>query len=277
MRGVGISDMTAPPVTDPPASDSDTTAPPDPTPVAGRSPSERLEVDAELQRLGRLLGLAPGELGYLADISSADLRALRAQITQVLFDGNGALARLGAATRLLPAALTASLTERIFGPVLAARVAGTVEPGRAVEIAARLPVDFLADVASELDPRRVAAILAAIPAPTVAAVTRVLVQRREWVAMGSFYGFLPDASIQAAMAETDAHALLQIAFVLEDKSRLSHVLEIGGSVRLGELVACAEAEGLTEQLAALAAHLTPEQAAAVTRTLSLERPARLGS
>jgi hypothetical protein len=246
-------------------------------PVADRSPDERLEVDAERQRLARLLGLAPGDLDYLSELSSADLRALRAQITEVLFDGGGALARLGSATRLLPAGLTASLAERIFGPLLAARVAGAVEPGRAVEIAARLPVEFLAEVAGELDPRRVATILAEIPPATVAAVTAVLVRRAEWVAMGSFYGFLPDASIRAAMAETDAHALLQIALVLDDKSRLAHVLDIGGRERLEEIVACAEAEGLTESLAALAVHLRPEQVAAVAAGLSAEQRARLGA
>jgi hypothetical protein len=231
------------------------------TDIPPSTASEQLEVDAEIQRIARLLGLAPAELEYLRELSSPELRTLRGQVTATLFDASGALSQLASATKILPAGVAASLAEKHFGPTLTARIAGLVDVDRAVEIAGRLPIAFLAQVGAELDPRRVAAILAKIPPDTIAAVAGELIAAEQWVAMGTFYGFLPDASISAAMAMADAHALLQISMMLDDKSRLANVLEIAGSERLEEVAAAAEAEGLTEQLRALQVYLTPAQQA----------------
>jgi hypothetical protein len=231
------------------------------TSLSGHASSELLEINAEVQRLAKLLGIDQAELHYLRELPSVELRTLRGQVTASLFDGRGVLVRMAAATRILPAGLTASLAENVFGPALSARIAGLVEPDRAVDIASRLPVPFLAQVATELDPRRVANILSMIPPPLVAAVTRELVAHEQWVAMGTFYGYLPDASIRAAMGEADGHALLQISLVLDDKARLSDVIDISGPGTLDQIGAAAEAEGLTEQLRALALYLTPEQRA----------------
>jgi hypothetical protein len=169
--------------------------------------------------------------------------------------------RLAAASRILPVSMVANLAEKVFGPMLGARIAGLVDPDQAVEIASRLSIPFLADVAAELDPRSVATILGKIPPALVAQVTAQLVAREDWISLGAFYGYIPDASIRAGMAETDAHAMLHIALVLDDKSCLSHVIDLAGPERLAETVAAAEAEGLTEQLRALAIYLTPEQQA----------------
>jgi hypothetical protein len=231
------------------------------TSIPPSTSSEELEVDAEIQRLAKLLGIAPTQLVYLRGLPSLELRALRDQVTATLFDASGALSQLAGATRILPAGLVASLAERCFGPMLTARIAGLVDADRAMEIASRLPVRFLAQVASELDPRRVAAILITIPPEMIAAVTRELVADEQWVAMGSFYGFLPDASIRAAMEAADPRALLQISLMMDDKSRLANVLEIAGPERLAQVAAAAEADGRGEQMRALAAYLTPAQRA----------------
>jgi hypothetical protein len=231
------------------------------TPMPASTRSEQLEVDAELQRLAKLLGIAHAELDYLRELSSTELRGLREQVTGTLFDASGGLAQLAGATKILPAGVAASLAERFFGPMLTARLAGLVDADRAVEIAARLPTAFLAKVATELDPRRVATIIAKIPPETVAAVTRQLVADEEWVTMGAFYGFLPDASIRAAIDAADPPALLQISLMMDDKSRLANVLDVAGSERIAQVAAAAEAEGLGEQLRALEVYLTPAQRA----------------
>ena len=223
--------------------------------------SEELERNAEIQRLAKLLSLAPDQLGYLQPLAPEELRALRGQVTATLFDARGVFARMAAATRILPAGLTATIAERIFGPMLAARIAGLVEVDRAVDIASRLSVPFLADVATELDPRRVADILGAIPPATISAVAAELIRREEWIAMGTFCAYLPPASIRAALTVADGPALLQIALVLEDKARLAEVLEIAGLDTLEQVAAAAEATGLTAQLRALEVYLTPEQRA----------------
>lgn len=114
--------------------------------------SETLEARAEILKLSRLLGREPDQLAYLEGTPSAELVLLREQVTDVMFTAHGpALSRLATASRLLPVALVATLGEKVFGPVLSARIAGLLDPPRAVDMASRLPVAFLAEVAIELD------------------------------------------------------------------------------------------------------------------------------
>lgn len=231
--------------------------------VDTRLDSERLERNAECQRIARLLGIGDDEISYLAAVPSEELRTLREQITAGLFDNQGGLAGIAAATKILPAGLVTSLAQKVFGPLLVARIAGLVDPDRAVELARDLPVEFLADVAVELDPRRVAAILAKIPPATVGAVTKLLIAREEWVAMGSFYAYLPEPSIRAALAVADPLALLRIALVLDGKQRLNWVFDVAGAATVTEMRAAAAEHGLSAQLDALGAWLTPEHRAAL--------------
>jgi len=125
--------------------------------------AEQLQARAEVLRLARLLDRDPDELAYLEALGPADLRALRRRVTETLYDAHdGALRRLAAAGRLLPGALTATLAQRAFGPLLSARLAGLLDLDRAVDVAGRLPPPFLADVAGEMDPRRASALIASI-------------------------------------------------------------------------------------------------------------------
>jgi hypothetical protein len=123
-------------------------------------------------------------------------------------------------------------------------VAGLLEPGRAVDIAAKLPAGFLADVAIELDPRRASRVIAAIPAPQIRVVTSELVRREEYVTMGRFVGHLPDASVRAALDVIDDRALLRIAFVLEHKDRMDKLLELLGRQRFAGLIEAAASADL---------------------------------
>jgi hypothetical protein len=151
----------------------------------GRSVESR----PEILKLAKLLHRDPDSLAYLEALPVEDIRRLRQQVTDMLFSSNQrTFARLAAASRLLPAALNASIAQRAFGPVLAARITAELEPSRAVEVAERLPPSFLADVAIELDPRRAGDVIARIPPPQIAAVTRELVKRDEYVTMGRFLG-----------------------------------------------------------------------------------------
>lgn len=204
-----------------------------------------LEVRAEILKLARLLGRAPDEFEYLESVAARDLRELREQVTEVLFDAHlGALKRLAAASRLLPVALVAQMGERVFGALLSARIAGLLDPDRALEMAARLPDEFLADVAIEIDPRRASAVISRIPAERIAAVTRELVARGEYVTMGRFVGHLPPESIRASLGATEPLDTLQVALVLENKDRLEDLLDLLGPERLEQMIAGAESAGL---------------------------------
>lgn len=215
-----------------------------------------LETRAEILKLARLLRREPDTLAYLEQVSASELRTLREQLTEVLFNANSkTLTRLATASKLLPVGVVATITEKAFGPVLAARIAGLLDPGRAVDVAAKLPPEFLADIAVELDPRRARNVIAAIPTHQSRAVTRELVRREEYVTMGRFVGYLPDASLRDSLEVIDDAALLRIAFVLEHKERIDNLLELLGPERVEGLIEVAASEELWVEVVDLLSRL----------------------
>jgi hypothetical protein len=137
---------------------------------------------------------------------------------------------------------------------VSARIAGLLEPSRAVDVAARLPPAFLADVAIELDPRRASDVIARIPAGQIADVTRELVRRDEHVTMGRFVGHLSDEALSAAIDEMDDAVLLRVTFVLEEQERLGRLVGLLPKRRLDSITEMAargelavEARELLEQ------------------------------
>jgi hypothetical protein len=192
-----------------------------------------LDSRAEILKLARLLGTGPDRLQYLAGVDAADLRSLREQMTDFLFDANLAtLQRMALASKLVPAQILAVIAERAFGPLLCARIAGLVDVARGVDVARRLSVDFLADVAAELDPRRAGEIVARMPTDAVIAVARELLRREDWITIGRFVGHLPDQAVRASLAIIPDPALLQVAFVLDDKAGIDDVIGLLPAARL---------------------------------------------
>ncbi|GLZ36841.1 hypothetical protein [Actinokineospora sp. NBRC 105648] len=191
---------------------------------------------AEIAKLARLLGDDPERFHYLLDVPEADLRRLREQATDVLFGANQALfERIGAASKLVPAALTASIAQRSFGALLSARVAGVLEPARAVDLAGRLSVGFLADVAAELDPRRVAGVLAVLPVARMLEVARELVRRGDHITMGRFVGQLPPPALRATVETLAAEDLLRTAVYSEVADRFAELFAMVADDRLPEV------------------------------------------
>jgi hypothetical protein len=224
--------------------------------------SDALRAQAEVLKLARLLNRDPDELAYLDEIPAADIRQLRDQVTDVLFDGQShALARLVAAGKLLPVGVTATIGQRAFGPVLSARIAGRLDPKRAVEVADRMPIPFLADVAIELDPRRARDVITRIPPERIAQVSGELVRRGEYVTMGRFVGQLPDEAVRAAVSAMDDASLLRVAFVLESKEGLDDLVAMLPPERLDSVIDAASREQLWVEALDLLASLAPEHRA----------------
>ncbi|WP_370947008.1 hypothetical protein AB5J62_05475 [Amycolatopsis sp. cg5] len=218
--------------------------------------------EAEVLKLARLLGDSPDRFAYLNDVDPDDLRKLREQVTDVLFDADlQVLQRMAMATRVIPAPVLAKIGEKVFGPLLCARIAGLVDVSRGVDVAKRLTPKFLADVAVELDPRRASRIIADIPPATVSKVAAELVGREDWITVGRFVGHLPDGTVKACLAVIDDPALLQIAYVIDDKSRIDHVVGLLPSKRLAGLAEDAD-EALLENLVE---HLSEANLAKLTR------------
>jgi hypothetical protein len=175
-------------------------------------------VQAEITKLARLVHCEPERLSYLEQIGLEDLRSLREQVTERLFTEHDAvLRRLAAASRLLPVSLVAGLAQHTFGPLLAARVAGLLEPERANQVGAQLPIGFLADLAIELDPRRATQVISRIPPQRISEITAELARRGEYVTMGRFVGHLDDPALAAALAALNDEDLVQTLVVMEER------------------------------------------------------------
>lgn len=225
---------------------------------------QALQGRAEILKLARLLGSPPERLAYLEAVSPDEIRQLREHVTDLLFDAHDAtLNRLVAASRLLPVALVALIGQRAFGPMLSARLAGRLDPDRAVDAAGRLPASFLAEVAVELDPRRAKAVLAGIAPERAAEVTRELARRGEFVAMGRLVGYLPPETLVVAVAALTDAELLRAAFVMEDKERIDELAGALGDERLAAMVDAAEREDLWLEAIDLLGHLGAQRQAAL--------------
>jgi hypothetical protein len=120
----------------------------------------------------------------------------------------------------------ATRAPRACGPLGWARAAGGADTGKAIDVAKRLPAEFLADVAVHLDPRRTAEIIAEVPGEIVVPVAEELGARGEHVTMGRFLAFVPDHAVAAAIGALDDETMLRTAFVLEHKDRLDHALSL---------------------------------------------------
>ncbi|GAB3473789.1 hypothetical protein [Amycolatopsis cihanbeyliensis] len=217
---------------------------------------DELAAQAEVLKLSRLLKAPPERFDFLERVPPEDLRLLRERATDLLFDSNlGALRRMAVASRLLPGAVLARIAERVFGPALCARVAGLVDVPRGVDVARRLSPGFLADVAAELDPRRASEIISGIPAPTVAEVAGELAGREDWITLGRFVGHLPAPAVSASLARIPDAALLRIAFVIDEKDRIDHVIGLLPPERFAGLARAAAEHDLWPSALDLLSHL----------------------
>jgi hypothetical protein len=200
-----------------------------------------MDARVEVIKLARLMGVQPDELDYLTGADPADLRQFRQQVTDVLFDGDRArLGGFAAGSKVTPAPIAATVAERALGPLLCARLTALVEPGKAVEIAKRLPAPFLAEVAIEMDPRRAEDVIAQVPDDLLGEVSTELGRRGETVTMGRFVAYLSDPAVRAAIGGIDDVALIETAFVMEGKERLDHILGLLPDNRLRSIILAAD-------------------------------------
>lgn len=221
--------------------------------------SERLDREAEMIKLARLLGVEAKEIEYLEQIPSLDLRAFRDQVTDRLFAGDAErLGRVAAASKLVPVPLTVKVAQAAFGPLLCAATAGQLDPRHAVKVASRCPTTFLADIAITLDPRRAPDVIAAVPTPLVVAVAKELIARDEHVTMGRFVSYLRPDTLRAAVPEIpDDGDLLKVAFVMEGKDKLDDLLDLARD-RIPGLIRTAYDEDLWSEVLDLVGHLSAE-------------------
>ena len=216
----------------------------------------RLDHLAETIKLSRLLGVPTERLGFLADADPTALKTVRERLTTTMSeDVRPMLSRAVKASKLLPVGLVAKMGERVMGPMLCAHMAGMMDPGRAVEVSARMSDAFLADVSTMMEPKRAATVIAAMPRDRVVATAKILAERGDHITLARFVAVLSEDTIKAVIAAIpNDHALLHTAFFVEAKDTLDRLVALVPLERLAgvvRLVARSAGELWTEALALL--------------------------
>lgn len=218
----------------------------------------KLDSSAELVKLGQLLGVKPEELGFLEQLPLDTLTKVRSLTTDKLFnDGRKLFQKLASASKLMPAGITASIGEKVFGPMLCARIASEMPYQRAVELAQKMSIPFLAKVTLELDPRRVKDIIQNMPLDRMRQVARELLAQKHYIVMGGFVGYMTKDNLRIILNDVASEeALLHIGFFIDGKHQLSDIMRLLPKDRLRKLISYMQAhEDLWPEALALMVHL----------------------
>jgi hypothetical protein len=192
---------------------------------------------AQLLKLARTLDVPVEQLAYLAEVPDQDLREFRRQVTDLFVEGQEAgLHRVAQAAKLIPAPITAKMVARNRSALLAARMSGVLDPGHAVDVAKRLPVDLLADIAALLDPRHSAAIIGGLPEAAIVAVGKELAAREDWITLGDLVASISDKAARATEAALDGIALVRSAFLVDDAAHLERFVNLAARDKLTEML-----------------------------------------
>jgi len=227
----------------------------------------------ELQKLAHQVGADAVSLGFLAGVPAEDLRTLRGQIGEALFQADKHyFAKVAGLSKNIPAPIAAKVTEFALPPLIAARVAELLEPNKAVDLVGRISGGYLAKVAAAMDPSRAPHIISKIPPDKVALVARELAAQGEWVVIGGFVSTVSDAGLRASIGVFTGEQLLRIGFVLDDTARLGEIAEMLTDKQVDEVLGAAGEHALWPELNELAANLTDAEASRLAAQL-VEAPA----
>ena len=221
----------------------------------------KLDTSAELVKLGQFLGVPSTELNFLESLPLPTLIKVRALTTDKLFnDGRKLFQKLASATKLLPTGITATIGEKIFGAMLCARIASEMPYQRAIELADKMTIPFLAKVTLELDPRRVKDIIQNMPLAKLRAVATELLAQKHYIVMGGFVGYMLPAQLKVILQDVSTEeALLHIGFFIESKHQLSDIIRLLPKERLHKLIGYLQThEELWPEALALMVHLEDE-------------------
>lgn len=204
----------------------------------------KLETRAEIARLAALLRVSEAHLAFIAHQDLETLRSLRDQVTDRLFDADrNVLEAIAKANSMVPGSVSSKIAVKAFPPSLAARVAGVLGTDKAIDMARRVPVTYLADLAPHLDPRRVTAILEKLPTQLLVDAGKILGERGEYIAMADFVGVLDDDQIARVIPVLSDEALVRTGLVIEDPRRIAAILTMLPPDRLAGVVTTAARVG----------------------------------
>ncbi len=230
---------------------------------------------AELEKLAHQTGASPDDLEFLSGLPADDLRTLRAQIGEALFQADRHyFVKVATLSKTIPTAIAAKVTEFALPPLIAARTAELLDAGKAVDLVARISGPYLARVAAAMDPARSPHVIEKMPPDKIALVGRELAAKQEWVVIGGFVSYVTSAGLRASVGEFNGEQLLRIGFVLDDTSRLGEIAPMLTDEQVDELLQAAADHELWRELDELVGNIDDVQAARLVGRLE-SSPRRL--
>lgn len=196
-----------------------------------------LQARLELTKLARRLNISTQQLAALSSQPADNLRLLRRQSTLSLFHREHAFFHhLATILAPLPTPLLAALATR-FGPRVTAQLAVALPSAYAAGLAARLSSELLAQTCLHLDPLRSRELIRHLDLSTLVRAACQLVDKHAFIELGQLADFLDDDAIQAVIAAIDDdRALLSIAYYMESRTRLDHIVQLMPRQRLERIV-----------------------------------------
>jgi hypothetical protein len=226
-----------------------------------------------LAKLARTLRIPVERVAYLAEVPDADITAFRQQIADMLFEYQSRrLATIAAAARIMPAAIIAKLVRAKPNALLTAGAAGVLEPAQAVDIAKRLPAEFLAEVAALLDSRRTGRIIGGLPDKVIVKVAEEVARQEDWMTLGELVGLVTDEAARATVAALPALALVHAARMVDDPQSLSRFSGLISESKLTDLLNTVAEHDLWDELPTLLRSL-PESSVALATAAAEKLPA----
>ena len=206
-------------------------------------------MSGELAKLAHQLGVPESELGCVAGVPDEDLRTLRRQIADALFEADKHhFTRLANLAKAVPVPIAAKVSELVLPPLLSARTAEVFDPQRAADMVNRMSARYVADVAAAMDPARSPAVVGAMPPESVSQVGAELAKRGEWVVVGAFVSYVSEPALEAAVEVLGGAQLLRISYALDDMSRIDELSALLTDQQVDDLLVAVPADGLWREL-----------------------------
>lgn len=186
----------------------------------------RIETQAELLKLSRLLECEESELAFLDGQDLTALATFRNETSSFFYEQHqDSYQRLAGISKLIPTGASAKLGTTVLGSVLSAGIASELPTDKAIKLAEKLPDDFLAKLCIHLEPSYSKALLAAMPESIVSSVAQTLITMQDYTTLARLAGTIKPGALAAVTANVeDGEAMVKIALYLEDKSKLDTLL-----------------------------------------------------
>lgn len=217
-----------------------------------------LMVHAEVRKLAEELACDPEDLDFLMRFDADDLAQLRHVVYHALDEKfRPVFQRLELAARLVPNPITARIAMRHFSPLVLGRTATELSADRALKLLPQLPNEFIADCSPYMDPVRAKPIMRGMPIDVILPVARIVIERRDHVALGRMLaGLLPEHIPHVIGLVQDGHDVILIAFHSEDTDVLDPVATHLSDEQVLAVVTAAVEHELVEELAYVLSHVS---------------------